>query len=136
MQTLYLFLISLITTFIIDMVWLGYLAKNLYQTSLQSFLRIENGELQPIWWAAGIVYAAIALGIVTFVLPKANGSVFHALLAGGLFGLTAYAIYDFTNYSTLANWPLTITLIDTLWGMVLCALTSAITLLIARLFTS
>jgi uncharacterized membrane protein len=33
-----------------------------------------------------------------------------------LFGLVVYGVYDFTNYSTLRQWPLMLTLADTAWG--------------------
>ena len=43
----------------------------------------------------------------------------RALGAGALLGLVAYGTYDFTNLSTLKNWPLTLSLIDVCWGVVL-----------------
>ncbi|MDE3157076.1 MAG: DUF2177 family protein [Acidobacteriota bacterium] len=42
-----------------------------------------------------------------------------------LLGLVVYGVYDFTNYSTLRDWPLTLAVVDTAWGTVasaLCAL--------------
>ena len=35
---------------------------------------------------------------------------------GALFGLVVYGVYDFTNYSTLRQWPLVLALADTAWG--------------------
>ena len=42
-----------------------------------------------------------------------------ALIYGALFGFFAYATYDMTNYATLKNWSLTVSIVDTLWGTVL-----------------
>lgn len=39
-----------------------------------------------------------------------------AVLSGALFGLFAYGTYDLTNYATLWNWGLKLTLIDMAWG--------------------
>ena len=47
------------------------------------------------------------------------GNVGGALWRGALFGFVAYATYDLTNLSTLANWPVNITIIDMIWGTVL-----------------
>ena len=35
---------------------------------------------------------------------------------GALFGLVVYGVYDFTNYSTLRQCPLVLTLADVAWG--------------------
>jgi uncharacterized membrane protein len=117
-----LFCSMLIACFVFDMAWLGFIAQKIYADALGNILRKNAGVLTPNWPAAIIVYVAIAAGIMLFVLPKTNGNYFMALLYGGLFGAVCYGIYDFTNFSILANWPLSITLIDFLWGIFLCAM--------------
>jgi uncharacterized membrane protein len=42
-------------------------------------------------------------------------------LLGGALGLVAYGTYDLTNYATLKNWPLTVTLVDLTWGAAVTA---------------
>jgi uncharacterized membrane protein len=121
MTMLKLFCSMLVTCFLLDMTWLGFIAKKIYDDSLGNILRKTAGVLTPNWPAAVLVYVAIVGGIMLFVLPKASGNYLMALLYGGLFGAACYGIYDFTNYSILANWPLSITLIDFLWGIFLCA---------------
>ena len=37
---------------------------------------------------------------------------------GPLFGLVVYGVYDFTNYSTLRQWPLVVAFTDLAWGVV------------------
>ncbi len=49
-----------------------------------------------------------------------------ALWRGALFGFVAYATYDLTNLSTLANWPVNITIIDMIWGTVLNSVVSVV----------
>ena len=53
----------------------------------------------------------------------------HLLNLGALLGLVTYAAYDLTNLATLEGFPLTVTLVDLVWGMVLCATVSGITYL-------
>jgi uncharacterized membrane protein len=124
MQIFKLFISTLLCVFFLDMIWLAVIAKNIYATNIGLLLRKSDGVMTPSWPAAVIVYLAIVIGIMSFVLPKSGGDYMAALLWGALFGAVTYGIYDFTNFSILANWPLKITLIDFLWGIVLCSMTS------------
>jgi uncharacterized membrane protein len=38
-----------------------------------------------------------------------------------LLGMGIYGVYEFTNLATLSNWPLSLVIMDTLWGGVLFA---------------
>lgn len=129
MEFIKLFITALITSFIMDMIWLGYIAKQLYEDNIGFLFRRTNGSFTPIWSSALLVYLAIVLGIIFFVIPKANGNVLSALMWGAVFGAITYGIYDFTNYAIIANWPLKITIIDIIWGMTLCGITSAISVI-------
>jgi len=108
------YLIALVIFFAIDMVWLGLIAKNLYQTQIGHLLK-EN----PNWVAAIIFYMLFVVGIVVFVINPAvaEASILSVIWRGALFGLITYATYDLTNLATMAHWPVMITMIDLLWGM-------------------
>ncbi len=45
-----------------------------------------------------------------------DGSALNAFMLGALLGALCYATYDLTNYATLKNWTLQITVIDILYG--------------------
>ena len=136
MKLIILFFVTVISVFIMDMIWLGFIAKNLYAEHIGMLLRKSGETMTPIWWAAVVVYVCITLGILFFVLPKAHGDYFLALACGALLGVVTYGIYDFTNYSILANWPWKITLIDFTWGIVLCGLSSLFAAFIQNRFLS
>jgi uncharacterized membrane protein len=53
-----------------------------------------------------------------------------AFLSGAMFGLVTYATYDLTNLATLKAWPVTITVIDLIWGTLVTAVTSGLVVLI------
>jgi len=108
------YLIALVIFFAIDMVWLGLIAKKLYQTQIGHLLK-EN----PNWAAAIIFYMLFIVGIVVFVINPAvaEASILSVIWRGALFGLITYATYDLTNLATMAHWPVMITMIDLLWGM-------------------
>ena len=136
MKLIILFFVTIISVFIIDMIWLGFIAKNLYAEHIGILLRKSGETMTPIWWAAVVVYVCITLGILFFVLPQAHSDYFLALSYGALLGVVTYGIYDFTNYSILANWPWKITLIDFTWGIVLCGLSSLFAAFIQNRFLS
>lgn len=125
-----LFLIAFIMFLIIDLVWLGFIAKNLYQKYIGNLLKKDVN-----WFAAIIFYVLFIAGLVLFVLiPAVDAkSLSHVMVYGSLFGLLTYATYDLTNLATLKNWPLNITIIDLAWGTFLGFSTSTLTYLIFNL---
>ena len=128
------YLLILPVFLVIDLTWLGMVMVNFYKSELGALARRTGDSLSPVWWAAAIVYLVIPLGIVLFALPRVTtenpfGS---SLLWGFLYGATLYAVYDFTNYSLLKDWPLRMTLVDIAWGGVLCAIVTYVASLIDR----
>ena len=70
--------------------------------------------MTPHIGAAVVVYLLIPLGIVLFALPRVSPEhlVSSALLWGFLFGIVLYGVYDMTNYSVLAKWPIKLVVVD------------------------
>jgi uncharacterized membrane protein len=118
--------------FIIDLLWLGVVAKGFYQRNLKYILSPNVN-----WTAAIIFYLMYIAGILIFaVLPGvAKDSVRHAALWGALFGFFTYATYDLTNLALLKDWPLNIVVVDILWGVVLCTVVATSSFYIARWLT-
>ena len=115
------YLLTTVVFFAIDMVWLGFVAKNIYQKYLGALLS------ETVNWAAAIIfYLIFIVGIFIFVINPAieKQSVIRAIVLGTIFGFIAYATYDLTNYATLKGFPLNIVFIDLAWGAVLTALVS------------
>jgi uncharacterized membrane protein len=105
-----------VTFIVLDGLWLGVVMRNFYRAQLASIARMANGALAPIWPVAALVYVLMAIGAAVFVVPRATSAGSAAGL-GALFGLVSFGIYDLTNYSTLTEWPLAMTLTDIGWGM-------------------
>jgi len=126
-----LYFIALVTFLFIDMVWLGFIAKDLYIQQI-GFLMTSDVN----WIAAGIFYLLFIGGLIIFViLPSVKKSSWtHALLFGALFGLVTYATYDLTNLALTKNWPLLVSIIDIIWGAVLCSIVSVITYFVHKRF--
>ena len=109
------YVLTALVFFAIDLVWLGLVARDLYQRFLGHLL----GDVR--WGAAVVFYLLFIAGIFIFAIMPAldRDSAMHALLMGGLFGFFTYATYDLTNLATLEGWPLGIVFIDIGWGVVL-----------------
>mgnify|MGYP002076287323 CR=1 FL=1 len=112
MNTLIIFITSLVSYLVLDLLWLGVIAKP-FITKWPAPWMTDGFKL----WPAAIVYALLALGTTFFIVPKMT-SLGMAFLWGALLGLIIYGVYDFTNYATIANWPLKFLFVDWAWGTV------------------
>ncbi len=117
------FFIAFVVFLVIDLIWLGFVAKKLYNRYL-GYLLAENVN----WIAAIIFYILFVMGMMYFVIVPAldAGSWSLALISGAIYGFITYATYDLTNLSTVRDWPLKITIIDLIWGTSLSTLVSVI----------
>jgi uncharacterized membrane protein len=113
MQYALTYVVTLVVFAVIDSVWLGTMAVKIYRPLLGDIL-LPGFRAAP----AIAFYLVYAVGLFIFaVLPAMrSGEWTTALVWGALFGFFAYATYDLTNYATLRNWGLTITLVDIAWG--------------------
>lgn len=109
---LLLYTISVPLFLVIDLLWLGVVARGFYQAQLGHLL----GEIN--WTAAIIFYFIFLAGLVFFAVYPAvlRSSLLVALCYGALFGFFTYATYDLTNLATLKDWPLPLAVVDIVWG--------------------
>ena len=126
-----LYLITVPVFFIIDMLWLGLVAKQFYQNQI-GFLMKTNIN----WIAAIIFYFLFVAGIVFFVLMPSleRRDLLYLILTAAFYGLLTYATYDLTNLATLKDWSLIVTIVDIIWGMTLSVSVSLISYFITIKF--
>lgn len=84
------YILTFIVFFIIDMTWLGFIAKDLYRKHLGGFL-----SDQVNWTAAFIFYFLFIVGVFIFTIMPAveKNSLTSAITLGALFGFFTYATY-------------------------------------------
>jgi len=117
---------------VLDAIWLGFAMNAFYRSQLAPIVRLSaDGSIAPNWPAAFLVYVLLGLGVATFVMPSATSPAAAAGF-GALFGLCVYGVYDLTNFSTLAQYPLMITVVDTAWGAVATAVCAMVVRAIHR----
>ena len=115
--------------FIIDLLWLGVIARGFYRRKLSFILSADVN-----WAAAVIFYLIYIAGILFFAVRPAlaNNSWRDAVILGSLFGFFTYATYDLTNLATIKDWPLIIVVVDILWGVCLCTLVAYLSFMISK----
>jgi uncharacterized membrane protein len=112
----------------IDILWLTTMGAALYRSTLGDIL------LPAVRMPAVIAfYLLYPLGIVLLAVMPAlrSGSAGTALIYGALLGLFTYATYDLTNFATLRNWTLKVTVIDVVYGAVVVGVVALLVYLVA-----
>lgn len=103
------------TTLVLDLVWLGVVARPLYDAALGPLRRPE-----VLWPAALLFYTFYVAVTVGWAVLAARDPCAAARKGAGL-GLVAYATYELTNWAVLAGWPAWIVPVDVGWGVALTA---------------
>lgn len=107
---------------LMDLAWLGVIAKDLYRDQMGGLLA------QPFNTTAAIAfYVLFVFGVMVFAVQPAlaEGGVPRALWLGGLFGFFAYMTYDLTALAVIRDFPPKLAIIDIAWGTVLTAVAAA-----------
>lgn len=122
--------ITLSVFMVIDLIWLGFIAKDLYAKYL-GYLMADNIN----WLAAVVFYLIFIAGVCYFVLYPSlqDQNLTNLMIRAAFFGFITYATYDLTNLATIKNWPLNITIIDLIWGTTLSTSVSVISYFIIKL---
>jgi uncharacterized membrane protein len=134
MNKLFQYFLIVIILALVDLPYL-YLNRNIFQNVTRS---ISGKSFTNRYYSALLVYLAIALGIVVLVLPNIRTNTNTTILSdvviyGGIFGIVSYAIFDFTMHFMFDGWTLGIALMDTLWGGILCSISTLIIVYLCKL---
>lgn len=131
MKWLVYFVITFIVFMGIDLVWLGFVAKNIYSRYLGYLMAPKVN-----WLAALVFYVIFIFGVLYFVIAPSlvDRDFTQLVIRAMLFGFITYATYDLTNLATVRDWPITITIIDLIWGTTLSTSVSVISYLIITNF--
>lgn len=127
MNFLKMYIIAFIIFLAIDAIWLGLVAPKFYKAQIGHLM-----SERPNFIAALVFYLIFIVGVVYFVVNPAieAQSITKLLISGALFGFMTYATYDLTNLATLKDWPITVTIVDLIWGTTLSTLIGLFTYLI------
>lgn len=105
---------GLLLFLLLDGLWLGLAAKDLYAREVGPLL-LESPRVLP----AVIFYVGYPVGVVWMTGGAVSATT--ALLRGAVLGLLVYGTYDLTNLAVLKGWSELITVVDIVWGTSLTA---------------
>lgn len=125
-----LYAVAVASFLVLDGLWIGVVASGFYKKQL-GYIFTDHVNFV----AAAAFYLMYAAGLVYLVIePNLGNSLLKVFFTGALVGLMAYGAYDLTNQATIKDWPLTMTVVDMLWGTFVTGAVSVVTVVIARTF--
>jgi len=123
--------VALSVFLVIDLMWIGFIARTFYQDHLGFILASS-----PNWIAAITFYLMFVAGLLFFVvLPGLKYNTFKvSLFRAALFGILTYGTYDLTNLALIEGWPVLVTVVDIIWGMILSVIVCLVSIKVGRHF--
>lgn len=111
MHAVFVLLVGLASTIVLDGLWLAFLARDMFQQLIGHLLvpQVHKRAALVVWI---IMVVALYYGVLSHPFVQ---SMFHAFVAGVLFGLVLYGVYEFTNFAILSQRPRQMIIIDMLW---------------------
>jgi uncharacterized membrane protein len=127
MNPILIYFITIILFMCVDAPFL-YLNADMYKKTTLSISK--DKDYTKRYYSAVIVYLALSLGLIVLALPRIRKSsntplkerILDSLLYGGVYGLTTYATFDFTMHFMFDKWDLGVSIMDSIWGGVLCSI--------------
>jgi uncharacterized membrane protein len=119
------YLAFLVTLGVLDALWLGWLAKPLYQADMGPLMRD-----QVRWQAALLFYLLYPMGVMA--LAWVPGDLARSVGKAALVGALVYGVYDLTNLAVLKHWTVRLAVLDAVWGTLVAALSMAAAVWVAK----
>lgn len=112
-------LISLVAIIVLDFLWGMVIAKNIYKKVFKEIGNIVKGKWKMKYAPVILTWVFILLGLMLFAQDY-SFDLLSSFVAGCMFGFIVYGIYDLTNLASIKSWTIKITIIDIIWGTLLC----------------
>lgn len=111
-----IYCVALSSFLLIDMVWIGFFANSFYRERL-GYLLSET----PNILAAAVFYLIFNAGLVFFAVRPGlkTNKILPGILKSALYGLITYGTYDLTNLALIKDWPISVTIVDMIWGVLI-----------------
>ena len=103
------------TMLLLDLVWLGLVARDFYDSQLGSLKRPD------VYWPAAVLFYAMYITSILAYAVVGSATTIAALRRGAALGFVTYATYELTNWAVIRDWPAALVPVDLLWGVVLTA---------------
>ncbi len=124
------YILTVLCMVVLDFLWFSVSFPLLYKKEMAHLLA-EKVAMFP----AALFYLVFSFGMYIFVLKpgfEQQYSLLRVVLLGMFLGFLAYTTYNFTNQATLKDWPVIVTVIDSIWGAVVAGAAACIVYSITR----
>jgi uncharacterized membrane protein len=125
MTTAWAYLAALIAMAGLDALWLGWLARDLYQREMASLMASPINRLPAL-----LFYLGYPAGLVLLALMPRPEVWSQAATRSALCGLVAYGTYDLTCLAILRGFSPRLAWIDMAWGTVASTIAGSIAWLV------
>lgn len=126
-KKLVIYIIGFVTFFILQYMWLQVAARDIYGRALEPYLSTGFAWswfiLFALIFSAGLVYVSVAR-------DKKRPAMSQSLVRAGVYGGMVFGLVNIKNLQYLRDWQLGISVIDTIWGIVVATATVALTIII------
>jgi uncharacterized membrane protein len=129
-------LVSIVAFIVLDFLWLGFIAKNMYLEKLGYLAVIENGSIKfnmPVGVATQIIIALALAVFVSLGIMTGNGLA-SSIALGAFAGFAMYVTYDLTSLSFIKDFPVSVAIFDIIWGTVQGTLSGVYVYFFTKLF--
>ncbi len=109
-------LVAIITLILCDLVWFQILDY-----------KKEGGVTKKFNYISAFLSWLLICSAIGVQLPNKYK---ESLVYGLLVGLVVYGVFNTTNYAINKDWSLKLTILDTIWGMIVCSIASSVVYLI------
>lgn len=115
------FALAMLLLISLDSMWIYFVASQMYLNHVSSILAAHPGWPPVLGFYMVYSFGLWFLAIKPSIKPSA------AALKGAVLGLTAYGTYALTAQALFQGWDWSLTISDSLWGMVLSAIAAFVT---------
>lgn len=106
------------TLLVLDLLFLGVVARGLYDDALGALRR------PAVHWPAAASFYVMYVSAIVLHAVRGAWDGRTALQRGAGLGFVAYATYELTNWAVLEGWPAVLVPVDITWGVILTSITA------------
>ena len=100
----------------LDLIWFKvYSLKNIYNPVFDKINKKKTFRL----WSGLFVWIILSISVSLFLNFHSYEKKIYYFLSGLIIGFFIYSVYNLTNYSTIQDYSVKMTIIDTIWGSLL-----------------
>ena len=120
-------LIGLCFFLLVDIIFLRTVMGPWYSAQYPDLLRQVDGIIKVNYVAALACYLLMLVCLTYFVFQLPPGSSWALVIFQGfLLGVTFYGVFDLTNLAILSGWSWLVSIVEILWGGIVCGATYAV----------